>query len=547
MRPIHSFSFATGSGLSRFPLFALLSCGALWSAGAYAQQANAPSPSSTSAPTPSFVIRGFDITGDNPLADGEVSSILAPYLRTDATIETLQKATAALEAALKDKGYTLYRVALPPQEVGRTVTLNIVKFVIGKISIEGRERYSEANIRASLPELKEGTAPNFRTLAVQTAIANESQGKQLQVAVKESDDTDKIDVRIIVKESKPWSFSVSESNTGSSATGNDRLTLAGTHSNLFDRDHQLTAAYTTSLERPSDVRQFGLNYRVPLYRLGGVLGMSYTHSDVVGNFGAFNSTGAGQTFGLNYNHYLPPDGGYRSYVSLGLDHKQFDATRINGSVLPGQLARRSQPLTLGYNARVEADSQVWGYNLDVAANLPGGPGNDVVSYQSEDPRVVTASWKVLRGGANYLTGFANGWLLGVRGQFQFSPDALISGEQFGLGGASSVRGVGERPLSGDSGMLLSTEVTTRELVPGLRVLGFVDAGWLSNRNPNGNPKPAADSLSSAGVGLRYSLPTMTVSADIARVFGGSTLPYVAGSGVPQAGDQKLHVNLSAKF
>jgi hemolysin activation/secretion protein len=523
----------------------LVSCSAIWSAGVFAQQA--ATPSAAPAPSPAFVIRGFDITGDNPLADGEVSRILAPYLRTDATIETLQKATAALEAALKEKGFTLYRVALPPQEVGRTVTLNIVKFVIGKVSVEGRERYSEANVRASLPELKEGTAPNFRTLAVQTAIANESQGKQLQMALKESDEADKIDVRIIVKESKPWSFSVSESNTGSTATGNDRLTLAGTHSNVLDRDHQLTAAYTTSLERPSDVKQFGLNYRVPLYRLGGVVGLSYTHSDVVGNFGSFNSTGAGQTFGFNYSHYLPPDGGYRSYISLGLDHKQFDVTHINGSPLAGQLVRRSQPLSLGYTAKMEADSQLWGYNLEMAANLPGGSGNDLASYQSEDPRISTASWKVLRGGANYLTGFANGWLLGVRGQFQFSADALISGEQFGLGGASSVRGVGERPLSGDSGMLLSTELTTRELAPGLRMLGFVDAGWLSNKNPNGNPKPAAGALSSAGVGLRYSLPSMTVSADFGRVLGGSTLPYVAGSGVPQAGDQKLHVNLSARF
>ncbi|MES2951133.1 MAG: ShlB/FhaC/HecB family hemolysin secretion/activation protein [Pseudomonadota bacterium] len=525
----------------------LVSCSAMLPVGAGAQQGQAATLSQAPATPPTFVIRGFDITGDNPLADGDISRILAPYLRTDATIETLQKATAALETALKEKGYSLYRVALPPQEVGRSVTLNIVKFVIGKVSIEGRERYSEANIRASLPELKEGTAPNFRKLAVQTAIANESQGKQLQVALKESEEVDKIDVRIVVKESKPWSFAISESNTGSSATGNDRLTLSGTHSNLFDLDHQLTAAYTTSLERLSDVRQFGLNYRVPLYRLGGVAGVSYTRSDVVGNFGTFNSTGAGQTFGLNYNHYLPPDGGHRSYVSLGIDHKQFDVTQINGSPLAGQLVRRSQPLTLGYTAKVESDSRVWGYNLDFAANLPGGSGNDLASYQSEDPRVSTVGWKVLRGGANYLAGFSGGWLLGVRGQLQLSADALISGEQFGLGGATSVRGVGERPLSGDSGMLLSTEITTHELAPGLRLLGFVDAGWLSNKNPNGNPKPAKDSLSSAGVGLRYTLPSITMSADFGRVLSGSTLPYVAGSGVPQTGDQKLHVNLSARF
>ena len=54
--------------------------------------------------------------------------VLAPFLRSDATMDTLQKATVALETALRDKGFGLHRVALPPQEVGDTVTLNIVKF-----------------------------------------------------------------------------------------------------------------------------------------------------------------------------------------------------------------------------------------------------------------------------------------------------------------------------------------------------------------------------------------------------------------------------------
>lgn len=526
----------------------LLLFASIWPYSVNAEQGHAAAAQPPPPPaTPTFVIRGFDITGDNPLADGAASRVLAPYLRSDATIETLQKATSALEAELKDNGYTLYRVVLPPQEVGAAVTLNIVKFVIGKVTIEGRERLSESNIRASLPELKEGTVPNFRTLAVQTAISNESQGKQLQVSLKESSEPDKIDARIAVKEAKPWNFSVGESNTGSSATGNDRLTVAGSHSNLFDLDHQLTAAYTTSLERPADVRQLGLNYRIPLYLLGGVAGVSYTHSDVVGDFGAFSSTGAGQTFGLNYNHYLPPDGGYRSYVVIGLDDKRFDVTQINGVPLAGQQMRRSRPLSLGYTAKMESDTTVWGYNVDLSTNLAGGSGNDLVSYQSEDPRVSTVNWKILRGGANYLTSVGGGWLWGLRGQFQMSNDALISGEQFGLGGVTSVRGSAERVVAGDSGYMLSTELTTREVLPGLRLLGFVDAGWLSNKNPNGNPKPAIDSLSSAGVGLRYSLPKVTVTADFGHVLSGSKLPNVAGSGLPQSGDQKLHVNVSARF
>jgi hemolysin activation/secretion protein len=90
-------------------------------------------------------------------------------------------------------------------------------------------------------------------------------------------------------------------------------------------------------------------------------------------------------------------------------------------------------------------------------------------------------------------------------------------------------------------------MSTAELTPGLRLLGFVDAGWLANNNPNGNPKPANDSLSSVGLGLRYTLPNALLSLDYGRVVSGSTLPFTPNSGLPQNGDQKLHLNLSARF
>ena len=513
--------------------------------------AAAPAPQMSTPLKPVFAIRGFDVTGDNPLSGDETTRVLAPFLRTDASIETLQKATAALEATLKERGFALHRVVLPPQSVGQTVQLQIVTFVIGKVSIEGlkdNQNYSEANIRASLPELAEGTAPNFKTLAVQTAIANESAGKQVQIALKEAEEADRIDARIVVTEAKPWNFAASLANTGTRSTGRDRLTLSGSHANVFGLDHQFTGAYTTSIERTSDVQQMGFNYRIPLYRAGGVLGMSYTRSTVVGDFGALKSTGAGQTMGINYSHYLPPDGGYRSYVTLGLEDKRFDVTEISGVPIPGQAVRRSRPLSLGYTARVESNTASWGYNTDLVANMVSGSGNNLTAYRTEDTRINTAAFKALRANANYLGALGGGgWLWGVRGQFQYSADALISGEQFGLGGASTIRGTGERPISGDKGLLVSLEVTTPDLQPGLRLLGFVDAGWLRNNSPNGNPKPASDKLASAGLGLRYTLGALGFSAEWGRIVSGSVLANAGNPAIPKAGDSKFHVNLTARF
>ena len=540
----------SGRGRARRAVIALA---ALAACGATLAQAPAPAPAANppmaaSAPATVFAIKGFKVIGDNPLGDGDTSRVLAPFLRANATIETLQQATAALETALREKGFGLHRVALPPQEVGDTVTLSIVKFTISKVAIEGRSIYDESNIRRTLPELREGETPNFKTLAVQTAIANENPNKQIQLGIKEADEPDKIDATITVKEQRPWTFGVSASNAGSDSSGKDRVTVTGGHTNLFNLDHQFVGAYTTSLERAKDVKQLGLSYKVPVYTLGGVIGASYTRSDVVGNFGTFNSTGAGHTLGLSYTHYLAPEGGRRSYITAGIEDKVFDASKINDIVVPGQFDRRSRPVTVGYTARTETDTSVWGYNVDLAVNTGGGDNNDLASYQSEDPRITTTRWKALRANASYLAPVFGAWTLGIRGQAQYSPDVLISGEQFGLGGAASVRGTSlERPISGDKGLAATIELSTPDIAPGLRFLGFVDAGWLGNNSPNGTSKPSSDRIASAGLGLRYGNGPFTVSADYGRLVKGSRVPLAFNSAAPQKGDDRFYVNVSVRF
>jgi hemolysin activation/secretion protein len=495
-----------------------------------------------------FAIKGFEITGDNPLPAAEVARLLAPYQRVDATLATLHQAVSALEAALKRQGYGQYRVVVLPQELGQTVSLQVVPFVIGQVTVEGRLHWSEDNIRSSIPALTPGATPNFRTLATQTAMANESHGKQVQVVLREARQPDTVDARIVVNEYKPWRLSLTENNTGSTATGSDRFTAFFSHSNVLDRDHQFSAAYSTSLERSQDVRQLGLQYRIPLYAVGGMLGMTYTQSDVTGNFGDFTSTAAGKAWGVSYRHFLPPESGYLSSVKLGVDEKQFDVTQLNGQPYPGQVVRRSRPIAIGYTARKDSSTSGWGYTLEWTSNIAGGGGNDLLSYQSEDPRIRNVNWNALHGSAQYETGYSNGWLLGVRGRLQYSPDALLSGEQFGIGGNTSVRGTPERALSGDSGAQASVELTTREFAPGLRLLGFMDAAWVVNYDVDNTPYRASqDRLASVGLGIRYVLAGWNVSADYGVVVAGSTLAFAPAATVPKSGDSKLHVQVAAHF
>jgi hypothetical protein len=90
-------------------------------------------------------------------------------------------------------------------------------------------------------------------------------------------------------------------------------------------------------------------------------------------------------------------------------------------------------------------------------------------------------------------------------------------------------------------------VTTPALAPGLRMVGFLEMGWLRNNNPNGNQQACQRPVGRCRLGLRYSLGVVEVSADWGRIINGSVLSGAANPTMPKTGDNKFHVNLSARF
>lgn len=81
------------------------------------------------------------------------------------------------------------------------------------------------------------------------------------------------------------------------------------------------------------------------------------------------------------------------------------------------------------------------------------------------------------------------WHLRIAIDGQYTHDALVSGEQFGIGGQDSVRGFDERELTNDRGNRATLEIQTpnfdEQFGPGAaaRALVFADQGWLRRNQP----------------------------------------------------------------
>lgn len=534
-------------------LWTALGLGAALSVGA--QPASPVSkPASTSAPAIVFDIRGFDVVGENPLPTSETTDVLAPFLRTKATIDTLGKAAEALEAALKARGFGLHRVVLPPQELGATVRLEVVSFKLAKVEYEGLKALSQRNIGHGLPALKSGASPNLAELATETKMSNAGNHKQVRVGLKASESPDAIDATVSVQESSPWQFGLDLSNNGTAATGRDRFTLLASHSNLFQQDHQFSGVWTSSFEKPGDVKQWGLTYKVPLYPQTSWITASFSRSDVVGRFGAFSSTGAGDSFSLSVVKVIPLPEGQSFEWNATLADRLFRGAQlldafgvpIAGTATPDT---RGRSLSGGFSGSQTGDNRLFTYGVNLVTSLSGGRGNDLASFTNNglNTAIKSRSWRAIRGNLGFSQGFPSGWLLSLRSEFQMSPDALIAGEQFGVGGAASLRGLKDRALQGDQGVMASLQLNTPPLAPGLQLQGFLDSAQLRHHFPNAS-RLVSDRATTAGLGLRWAKePHVFLSVDYGRVLTGSRLPAASFPDAPKRGDDRIHLTLSLRY
>lgn len=486
-----------------------------------------------------FAVTAYSVDGDNPLSAADTQSLLAPYTGEAMTIDRLQAAASVLENALKDRGYGFLRVIIPPQDARGTITLRVLAFKLNNVNVSGNKAFSTDNIRRSLPALAGGATPNLREIARAQALANDHPSKQVAVTIQQGRTPDTVDAAVKVDDAAPLQFFASLDNTGTKQSGHTRLGIGMSHSNLFDRDHSVTATYTTSPDgHRQDVQQYGIYYRAPVYAWNGALSGYYTKSDsnsgVVANF--FNVSGSGEFYGLRWTHRLLPFGSYSHAAEFGIENRFFGSNVLFNNVAIGTDVR-SQPLLLRYTGRLDGADYGLRGNLEFAHNLGGGSSNTDAAYAANRAGA-GKDWQAWRYGFEGSKALG-GWIATAKMRGQLSNDALIPGEQFGLGGSAGVRGFEEREGTGDQGLLGTLELTTPLLADGLRAVLFTDAGQVRNHQAAAGTQ-ARESAAGIGAGLRWQWRrNFSATLDWAQVLN--------GAGTSNKGDNRVHLALSLRY
>lgn len=526
-----------------------------------------------------FQVEKFEVSGNTLVADSQVQKALARYTgKQDLT--GVNNAVDAVKALYQAAGYAAVVVSLPEQTIADgTVRINVIEGKLGQVLVSGQSHFSRDNILASVPSLHPGTTPNLVWVDTEAQLANENPAKNIRVVFQPGMKTGEVDALVSATEQPPQQWTLSADNTGRPSQGTVRSALSYQHANVMDKDHVLKLRLETSLSRPSDNVVTSGSYRVPLYGHPASVEFTASYSNARNRAtptaaGDLNFSGQGTSFGARYQWNVPRSGETRHQFAVGMDMRHYNNTCTIGNLGSEGCGNAGasvgvRPVTFSYIAN---NPGLFNAGVHLSGNLlPGGHHGNAAAFEASRPGATARYW-VLRGNWQSTHQITEQQSIGVRASAQQTPHALVSAEQFGVGGVGTVRGYQERELVGDQGLAASLEWTSNltsvfassqavdkpdaaaaglwqqwfpewGLPSGHSLHGsvFLDAGQVSNRLGTAcMPGSSRCSLAGVGVGLQWAgNRRWLLRTDLARAL-------KAGPTTPN-GDTRLHVSYSLVF
>jgi hemolysin activation/secretion protein len=529
--------------------------------GAGAVFAQAPTPAAASpapaqaAALPRFDILEYRVEGNSLINDETIELAVMPHMGEGRTLQDVEGARAALEKRYHDAGWLTVLVSIPEQQVtSGTIALRVTEASVSRLRVVGSQFTLPSAITQRLPQVAEGSVPNFTELQKSLADVNRSGDLKVAPLLKPGKAPGTVEVQLDVDDQLPLHGSVEVNNRQSPNTTATRLSASLRYDNLFQRGHSFGLSVQTSPQNLKETRALSLNYLLPLGTgsdaLTAYVVSSKSNISQLVNFSGTNILGNTQIVGLRYSRPLDSSPTYVQSLSAGLDYKHIEqSVNFSGSAGVVSPALGYAPVTLSYRGVWPQDQPQPGL-LDVSAvmGLRGLLNNKDSAFNTKQPGA-SASFVAVRSSLQ-LHQMIGKWSLASKLDWQLASGPLLPSEKFSAGGADSVRGYLEGEGAGDGGFRFSFELATPsikvEALPGgwrLVGLAFVDEAILQTIQPGLN-EPARASFAGTGVGLRVNgLRGQSLQLDVARALINGNVT----NGGTSRGAWRVHARLGVEF
>lgn len=488
-----------------------------------------------------FSIHQVDVQGNTLIHGAAFHNATKKYLGEEKTLTDLEKIRDAVYGQYRQAGYRLASVAIPsrPDRNG-VLTVVVTEDILRNVFITGNKRLASQEVLRLLPALQAGKPLNLAALDAQVITVNENPSRSVSVALQ-TVDVGIFDAVVKVEEQNIVSHSIWIDNTGNRDQEPLRLNYRFSHYGLGPR-RDASGIFIYSRSPDNTVKQYLFYYNQPLGRNGDSMyafaSKSNSEAGITNTgYGIFNVAGSGRIYSLHYVRPLLRTPASKIALDIGLEHRSSVDTTAFGGIDVGPDVN-SRPLSIGLQYNLSGRSDSLSMNVTYLRNLPGGYLNDDVTYGRSRINAVSR-YQVWRTGLTYLHQFRNKWTFVNRYEGQYTAQPLIPDEEFGAGGARSVRGFEEREALGDKGFSASFELYTPPLRNGMRFVLFYDTAQIWRYEDIYKKLLGPATISSTGVGIRWPVNrNVSFSADYAYVIKGYYTP---------AHDSRIHFNLSVTF
>ena len=497
---------------------------------------------------PRFIVKKIEVIGNTLLDNATLAPILEVGDGLEVTLGILHLIAQEITSLYSMNGYILTRAYVPEQEIENgTVTIQVIEGKLGKIEVEGNERFNSEDILARLKPLEGDPTLKENTLQKYLLGLNAIQGLKVKAILKPGEVFGTSDLTLQAEESRTYRIAFDADNFGSRFTGQQRYGLTGEIGSLLSLGDRLSVRAVKS-----DEDQFFINpsYSIPIGSYGTILTLSYTFTDfnLGGDLVVLNAGGEANIYTVDISQSLIRTRSFELYLSLGGEIRNFENGLAGAPSSDDKL--RDAYLEVGGFLKDSLRAQTF-YSLRLQQGFSESDVTDPLNsrFQGRGDALVSGI-DITR----YQSAFIGKSYLIMKARGQVASKRVLSPDQFAIGGFGSVRGYPLAEAAGDNGFFVSMELVVPfpfkmnviksprpvQLDQVLSFFAFLDHGkvFIKNRQPGENDRD----LSGAGLGVRLSLPSLGTnypSASFALAYG---FPVFGGPDPSDGSSNTLYLN-----
>ena len=460
-------------------------------------------------------VRKFVFKGNTVFSDQQLEAVVAPYTNREITFSELLQARAAITKLYVDRGYISSGAFIPLNQYqflsgGVVVTIQLIEGKIEGINVLGSSRlqnYVRSRLRAATSPVlnSDRLIEALRLLQIDPLL------KTISAELSEGSSEDKTLLNVRIKARQPFRVEAALNNSRSPAVGSFERRVQVSDANLLGLGDSLSVGYRNT----DGSNAVETSYSLPINPHNGTVQFSYINisSNIIERpFNKLDILDNARIYDLSFRQPLLRKASTKSTQEFALG---LTASRGESEA---SLLQTPYPLSEGADSkgrtRISAIRffQDWTQRSSKFVlfarsqfNLGIGAFNATINNTGPDSRFF--AW---RGQAAWLRGLGDASLV-LRADLQLADRALVPLEQFGLGGAATVRGYRQDAYLSDNGFLASASISIplwKESSSEFLLIPNVSVGtaWNNEHSSNGSRiAPELGTLASVGLGVEYHL------------------------------------------